>query len=76
MQTEMNSIVSRVTKEDAKEEEIIFNSRLPISKWECYEKAAKHYSQECFSIAKVRFLNQSRDKNNLKSFQSKSFGQY
>jgi hypothetical protein len=49
----MREIVSKVIKGFEKEMEILLNTKTSITNWECYERVAKHYSQECFSIAKV-----------------------
>jgi len=54
VRSEMLAILREVTKNDRKEMETLLTSHLTITNWDCYERVAKAFSKECFSIAKVR----------------------
>jgi legumain len=56
VQSEMEEIVSKVTENDEKETELVFNTKLSITNWDCYESAAKYFSDKCFSIAKNPYV--------------------
>lgn len=55
---EMEEILSKVTNGDEQEAEKMRSSRseLTRSNLKCYEAVAKHYSQKCFSIARVSLV--------------------
>jgi hypothetical protein len=53
VRSEMLGIVREVTGGEWKEMETILSSRLALTKFHCYERAARHISKVCYSIAIV-----------------------
>jgi len=50
----MIDIISALTGgEDPQERNILLRTRLELTNYDCYERAAKYFSKNCFSIAKV-----------------------
>jgi len=45
-----------MTEEGKQLREQLFHSRHELSNYECYEKAARHFSKHCFSIAKNPYV--------------------
>ncbi|CAG7732747.1 unnamed protein product [Allacma fusca] len=52
----MMDIINQVTGGDMAAKEIILRNHFPLIDFDCYERAAKFFSQRCFSIAKNSFV--------------------
>jgi legumain len=54
--TQMLEIVLAVIPEDSAERSLIFNTKQTLLDFDCYERVAKYFSKNCFSIAKNSYV--------------------